>query len=82
MLLGLQGIGKSSIARNAFNYINERKFIGGGVLWVQLKGVRDVYTLKKLLQRYIYNSLNLSKDDIVEYTIKYSTLRELSNLII
>ena len=49
MLLGLQGIGKSSIARNAFNYINERKFIHGGILWIQLKGVRDVYTVTKLL---------------------------------
>ena len=49
MLLGMHGIGKSSIARNALNYICERKFIHGGVMWIQLKGVRDIYTLTKLI---------------------------------
>ena len=74
MLLGLQGIGKSSIARNALNYIHERKFIHGGILWIQLKGVRDVYTVTKLIQRHIYNSLNLTRSDIVDFTIKYCTM--------
>ena len=34
MLLGMHGIGKSSVARNALNYVCERKFIEGGILWI------------------------------------------------
>ena len=34
MLLGMHGIGKSSIAKNALNYIQERKFVHGGIVWI------------------------------------------------
>lgn len=34
MELGLHGTGKSSIAKNAFNYLYERKLIEGGLLWI------------------------------------------------
>ena len=61
MLLGMHGIGKSSIARNALNYICERKFIHGGVMWIQLKGVRDIYTLTKLIQSNIYDALTITR---------------------
>lgn len=47
ILLGLHGLGKSSIARNALHYMCERKFFTGGVLLVQLKNVRDVFSLMK-----------------------------------
>ena len=43
MLLGLHGVGKSSVARNALHYMHERKYMSGGVIWVQLKGVKDIY---------------------------------------
>ena len=49
MLLGLHGIGKSSVARNTLHYIYERKYVTGGILWIQLKGVRDVYSVAKHL---------------------------------
>ena len=53
-LLGLPGIGKSSIVRNALHFITERKFFTGGVILVQLKNVQDIYTFNKRLQRLIY----------------------------
>lgn len=34
MLLGLHGIGKSSVARNTLHYIYERKYVTGGILWI------------------------------------------------
>ena len=68
MLLGLHGIGKSSVARNTLHYIYERKYVTGGILWIQLKGVRDVYSVAKHLQNHIYRSLNLTKDEINEIT--------------
>ena len=47
MLLGLHGVGKSSVARNTLHFIYERKYLTGGILWVQLKGVKDVYSAMK-----------------------------------
>ena len=34
ILLGLDGVGKSSLARNALHYMSERKFFTGGVVLV------------------------------------------------
>ena len=47
ILLGLHGFGKSSVARNALHYMSERKFFTGGMLLIQLKNVRDVFSLMK-----------------------------------
>ena len=38
MLLGLHGVGKSAVARNAVHYMIERKYFTGGVIFVNLKG--------------------------------------------
>ena len=38
----------------------------GGVLWVQLKGVKDEYAIIKQIQSFIYKALNLTKDEIQE----------------
>ena len=66
IVLGLHGIGKSSIAKNALNYIYERKLVQGGILWIDLKGVIDVYAVVKLIQSHIYDSLFLSGKDRFE----------------
>ena len=47
MLLGLHGFGKSSVAKNTLHYIHERKYKSGGVMWANLKGVKDVYSVLK-----------------------------------
>ena len=59
MLLGLHGMGKSSIAKNTLNHIHERKLIQGGILWIPLKGVVDIFSIVKEIQRHIYDSLDL-----------------------
>ena len=63
VLLGMQGFGKSSIAKNAFNYIYERKLILGGILWLQLKGITDVYAAIKLIQGHIIDSLKMNRQE-------------------
>ena len=82
MLLGMHGIGKSSIAKNALNYIAERKLMLGGILWIQLKGVRDIHTLTKLIQRNIYDSLNLSRLEISKYARASCTYQEVIDFIV
>ena len=39
MLLGLHGVGKSAVARNAVHFMIERKYFTGGVIFINLKGV-------------------------------------------
>ena len=36
-LLGLNGIGKSTVARNAVHFMLERKYFTGGVIFINLK---------------------------------------------
>ena len=72
----------SSIAKNALNYIAERKLMLGGILWIQLKGVRDIHTLTKLIQRNIYDSLNLSRLEISKYARASCTYQEVIDFIV
>ena len=82
MVTGLHGIGKSGVANNVLHHIYARKEITGGVLWVQLKGTKDVYAVLKELQKYIYKSLVLSNDEINEHTKKTATKKDLTDSII
>ena len=66
VLLGLHGFGKSSIARNALHYMSERKFFTGGVLLLQLKNVRDVFSLMKQIQRFIIKALDLTHETMTK----------------
>jgi nucleoside-triphosphatase THEP1 len=40
-ILGLPGIGKSSLVRSAIKYIYERKVYLSGIVFVQIKGIRE-----------------------------------------
>ena len=82
MLLGLHGVGKSSVAKNTLHFIYERKYMTGGVLWVQLKGVKDVYSAMKQIQSYIYKSLILSKDEVTDLIRETCTEKDLLSFII
>ena len=49
ILLGLHGVGKSCITRNALHYMTERKLFTGGVVLVQLSNLKEVQScLKKI----------------------------------
>ena len=58
-LLGLRGIGKSSLARNTLHFAAERKMFKGGILFIQLKDTRTLFTMLKLIMRNILRFLNL-----------------------
>ena len=66
MLLGLHGMGKSSIAKNTLNHIHEHKLIQGGILWIPLKGVADILSIVKEIQRHIYDELDLQGKDMLD----------------
>ena len=62
--LGLHGIGKSSVVRNTLHHIYERKYFIGGICLIQTKNVRDVFSLMKLIQRFVIKSLDLSFQEV------------------
>ena len=69
-LLGLTGIGKSSIARNALHFMAERKFFTGGVILMQLKNVKDIYALNKQIYRLCYQAFKLNKEEINDLIVQ------------
>jgi adenylate kinase family enzyme len=81
MLLGLHGVGKSCVAKQVIHYIYERKFMTGGMWWVQLKGVRDVYAVIKQIQSFIYKDLRLTKDETHELIQKGCNEKDLLEFI-
>ena len=51
-LLGLPGIGKSSIVRNAVYFFVKRRFFLAGVVFIQAKGVETIEVLiKQIIQK-------------------------------
>ena len=57
MLLGLHGVGKTALAKNAIHYMLERKFFTGGVIFVNLKGASKfshlTVRLKKIFDKHL-----------------------------
>lgn len=49
ILIGMAGIGKSSLVRNAINYLSERKQFLSGIVFVQAKGVESTEILLKII---------------------------------
>ena len=80
--LGLHGIGKSSLVRNALHFIYERKYFTGGIILIQMKNVRDAFSLMKLIQRQIIQVLDLSYKEVIEMTQKNCTEEALLDYII
>ena len=68
-LLGLSGIGKSSIARHAIHYMMQRKYFTGGIIMINLKSDRSFNVLVRKLKMILINKLKLrhsSKRDEIE----------------
>ena len=66
LLSGPPGIGKSTLLRNAFQYILERKYFIGGVIMIDMKGSSDLQTLLRNLKKIVLDDMQLS----------YGTMRE------
>ena len=68
ILLGLHGVGKSCLARNALHYMSERKFFTGGVALVQLSKLKEVQSCLKKIQVFLFRALALTKEQMSELT--------------
>ena len=77
ILLGLHGVGKSCLARNALHYMSERKFFTGGVVLVQLSNLKEVQSCLKRIQAFLFRALDLTKDQINELTKETCSLETL-----
>ena len=61
LLLGLPGMGKTSITINALHYMIERKFFTRGVVLVNLLNIRDLNNMMKQMQNFMLKSLELTR---------------------
>ena len=59
-LLGLNGVGKSALARNTMHYAAERKIFSGGVLFIQLKYLRSNFAVIKYIMNIAMKLVDLS----------------------
>ena len=62
-LLGLKGIGKSSMARNLLHFTKDRKMFTSGILLVKLKDIKSTFVMLKLIMREILQFLKIDKDE-------------------
>ena len=62
-LLGLHGIGKSSLARNTLHYVAERKMFSGGVLYIQMKNMRSFFAVVKIIMSNIMRLIDLNTEE-------------------
>ena len=62
-LLGLRGVGKSSIAKSVMHYAAERKIFPGGIIFIKLKDINSCVGVVKKLMGEIMRKLSLSKQE-------------------
>ena len=68
-LVGLAGIGKSSVARHSIHYMMQRKYFTGGIIMVNLKNDKLFSILVRKFKMILINKLKLrhsSKREEVE----------------
>ena len=67
-IIGLPGIGKTSLCKNAVHYINDRKLFKSGIMYFSLKGYMNCEIfIKKLVLNFVLNNFELEaekKDEI------------------
>ena len=87
-LLGLKGIGKSSLARQALHYAADRKFFTGGVMFISLNDIRTNFSMLKNIMEKVIRHLDLdekqrqdlhdktfSHEGMIEYLINFFNQR-------
>ena len=62
-MIGLRGVGKSSLARNTLHYVAERKTFCQGILLIQLKDTRTCLAMAKLIMHAILRYIDFDKGD-------------------
>ena len=63
-VLGCSGIGKSLLIRTSMKFIQQRKEFAGGVILVQLRGVKRVETMMLILMQLVYSKCAFDKQQL------------------
>ena len=66
-LLGLNGIGKSSVAKEAIHFMCVRKYFTGGVVFINLKQVTSFRIFIGKVKRILMKSLDLAYCNTMAY---------------
>lgn len=62
-IIGLPGIGKTSLCKNAVHYIAERKIFKLGIVFLSLKGFMNLELfMKRLVVNFVVQNFELDKD--------------------
>ena len=59
-LLGLPGVGKSAVARDALHYVLERRYFAGGVINIDLGPIKSYRIFENKIRNIVIKSLRLN----------------------
>ena len=63
-LLGLAGIGKSTVAKEAIHYMSVRKYFTGGVVFINLKNVSSYSLFTTKFRRILAKDINSTRENL------------------
>lgn len=75
-ILGIYGIGKSTLARNVLHFVANRKYFTGGVVYVQIKDIRNNFAVLKLIMRAILTSIDLNEQERLQFDLEKKLQQE------
>ena len=59
-MLGLPGVGKSAVARDALHYVLERRYFAGGVINIDLGPIKSYRIFENKMRNIVIKSLRLN----------------------
>ena len=62
-LVGVAGVGKSAVAREAIHYVLQRRYFGGGVIHIDCKNFKSFEALENKLKNIMIKSLNMASSN-------------------
>ena len=71
-MLGLAGVGKSAVARDALHYVLERRYFGGGVIHIDLVQIKSYKIFENKVKGLLIKCLMIRQEDSRHQKIKKS----------